>query len=284
VQAPSMLGQAQPTACCPVCGGATTAAFTSGHGHLVTQCVGLACGHLFIADPGERQGVELEEFSLSEVADSAALHREEFSERNSRLIDYWEQRNFLPTGAKVLDFGSSVGHVVQSLVARRPDLGVQCIEASAPSRYYLASAGLSVARCLEEVTGQYDAVLMIEVIEHLPDPVAILTRLCRLLKPGGQIFVTTPCGRLRSGNRSTRAYDRAEHIHFFTERSLQHACRRAGLESIGFEFVTAMYPLPTDAVGKVLATAKHSASRLRAVLEGHRHLVGFTSADSECAL
>jgi 2-polyprenyl-3-methyl-5-hydroxy-6-metoxy-1,4-benzoquinol methylase len=118
---------------------------------------------------------------------------------------------------------------------------------------------------------------MIEVIEHVPDPVELLSELHRKLKPGGTIFLTTPCGRLRSGNRKTRAYDRAEHIHFFTERSLQAACRRAGLQEIDFEFVAAMYPLPTGAISKLAARMKHAVSRLRAATEGHRHLVGFTS-------
>jgi len=263
---------------CPVCAGGTSVAFTSGHGHPIQQCIGPACGHLFIGDPKERQGVELEEFSRSQVADSAALHMDEFFDRNSRLIDYWERRNFLPAGGSVLDFGSSVGHVVQSLAARRPDLEIQCIEASAPSRDYLASVGLNVAPSIDDVTEQFDAVLMIEVIEHVPEPVAVLTELRRRLKPGGRIFVTTPCGRLRSGSRKTRAYDPMEHIHFFTERSLQTACRRASLQGFDFEFVAAMYPMPAGAMDRMAARARHCVSRLRAGLEGHRHLVGFTSA------
>lgn len=263
---------------CPVCDCESADAFTSWRGHEINQCADAGCGHLFVANPQARQGVELEESSQAQVANSADSLKTEFSERNAALIEYWEQRGFLPTGAKVLDFGSSVGHVVQSLVTRRPDLEIQCIEASAPSRDYLASVGLRVACSVEEVTERFDAVLMIEVIEHVPEPVAVLTALRQRLKPGGRIFVTTPCGQLRSGNRNTRAYDPVEHIHFFTERSLQNACRRACLQAIEFEFVPAMYPLPTGAMSQMAARARHCAARLRAGLEGHRHLVGFTSA------
>ncbi len=264
--------------CCPVCQGDSTGAFTSSRGHDVNRCDEPECGHLFVAHPMERQGVELEEMSTAQVAASAKTLKAEFSERNMRLISYWEQRGFLPTGAKVLDFGSSVGHIVQSLATRRPDLEIQCIEASAPSRDYLTSVGLDVVAGIDEVADRFDAVLFVEVIEHVPDPVGVLSELRRKLKPGGQIFVTTPCGELRSGNRKTRAYDQEEHIHFFTERSLQAACRKAGLQPIRFEFVSALYPLPSGTIEKVAARAKHSASRLRAGLEGHRHLVGFTSA------
>jgi 2-polyprenyl-3-methyl-5-hydroxy-6-metoxy-1,4-benzoquinol methylase len=263
---------------CPVCSGVAGDTFSAARGQRVRQCVDAGCGHLFVADRQERQGVEREEFSPAQVVESADSLKAEFSERNERLIEYWEQREFLPMGAKVLDFGSSVGHVVQSLATRRPDLEIQCIEASAPSRDYLASEGLQVAGSIEDVSERFDAILMIEVIEHIPEPVAVLSALRRRLKPWGRIFITTPCGQLRSGSRKTHAYDQPEHIHFFTERSLQTACRRAGMMQIDFEFVAAMYPLPLGAIGKLAAKARHSASRLRSGLEGHRHLVGFTSA------
>lgn len=38
----------------------------------------------------------------------------------------------------------------------------------------------------------FDAVLCTEVIEHVPDPVAALHELVRVLKPGGRIIITAP--------------------------------------------------------------------------------------------
>ncbi len=39
---------------------------------------------------------------------------------------------------------------------------------------------------------KYDAVLLTEVLEHVPDPVASLMKVCRLLKPGGMLILTAP--------------------------------------------------------------------------------------------
>ncbi len=38
----------------------------------------------------------------------------------------------------------------------------------------------------------FDAVMCTEVLEHVPDPVAALTELHRLLKPGGYLLITAP--------------------------------------------------------------------------------------------
>lgn len=39
---------------------------------------------------------------------------------------------------------------------------------------------------------QYDAVLCTEVLEHVPDPVAALKKMARLVRPGGRLIVTAP--------------------------------------------------------------------------------------------
>lgn len=47
---------------------------------------------------------------------------------------------------------------------------------------------------IPETTGSFDAILCTEVLEHVPDPLAAISEFARLLKPGGQLFLTAPLG------------------------------------------------------------------------------------------
>jgi len=45
---------------------------------------------------------------------------------------------------------------------------------------------------IPEPDASFDAILCVEVLEHLPDPIKALRELTRLLKPGGTLIVTAP--------------------------------------------------------------------------------------------
>lgn len=68
-----------------------------------------------------------------------------------------------------------------------------------PSRSYhptLRSQGHQVfsfsSDALSECEGQVDAAVCFSVIEHVPDPVSLLRDVRRLLRPGGEILLSTP--------------------------------------------------------------------------------------------
>jgi SAM-dependent methyltransferase len=45
---------------------------------------------------------------------------------------------------------------------------------------------------IPEPDSSFDAIMCIEVLEHLPDPVLAISEFSRLLKPGGQLIMTAP--------------------------------------------------------------------------------------------
>lgn len=48
------------------------------------------------------------------------------------------------------------------------------------------------AQSIREDIGQFDAVIACNLICRLPEPMRLLSRLPELIKPGGQLFITTP--------------------------------------------------------------------------------------------
>jgi SAM-dependent methyltransferase len=162
---------------------------------------------------------------------------------------------------------------------RLPGIDIHCVEESEAIRDRLDRQGFAVSKQLDSIPADrsFDAVLLIEVIEHVPDPVDFLDRLRRCLDSEDRIFLTTPCGELRNGSRATNAYDTPEHAQFFTEKSLRLAVKKAGFRDNTYEYIDALYPRGTSALS--FATFKRLAMKAaRPILrtfEGPRHLTGF---------
>jgi 2-polyprenyl-3-methyl-5-hydroxy-6-metoxy-1,4-benzoquinol methylase len=83
--------------------------------------------------------------------------------------------------------------------------------------------------------GEYDAVTMSHVIEHVTDPIASLDKCRRLLRPGGRLVVTTPNNRSLGHQRFKQCWRGLEpprHLHIFAPNLLGECARRAGLKVI----------------------------------------------------
>jgi len=82
---------------------------------------------------------------------------------------------------------------------------------------------------LSDHSGEFDVVTMIEVIEHVLDPVAILRHARRLLKPNGLLYLTTGNAKPYRDRLLRWRYVLPEiHVGYFEPCSLEAALTRAG--------------------------------------------------------
>lgn len=81
----------------------------------------------------------------------------------------------------------------------------------------------------------FDAITLMEVVEHVGAPVALLAECAALLRPGGALYLTTPnwnsVSRRALGARWS-AVSR-DHVVYFTPRHVRRALRDAGLAPLG---------------------------------------------------
>ncbi len=103
-------------------------------------------------------------------------------------------------GARVLDVGCGGGLLSEALAGEgatvvaldlAPDLlevaRLHGLESGATVDYRLQSAEALAA----EAPGSFDVVTCMEMLEHVPDPVAIVDACATLLRPGGRLFLST---------------------------------------------------------------------------------------------
>jgi SAM-dependent methyltransferase len=62
----------------------------------------------------------------------------------------------------------------------------------AVAKAYAPSTYVCDLRAIPVKDGRFDRIILNQVLEHLPDPAAVLTELHRVLKPGGKIICTCP--------------------------------------------------------------------------------------------
>ncbi len=118
---------------------------------------------------------------------------------NPARLDYIEARAGL-TGRRVLDVGCGGGLLAEGMARRGArvtgiDLAPESLKVA---RLHALEVGIDVeyreiaAETLADTdAGGFDLVTCLEMLEHVPDPVAIVAALASLVRPGGDVICST---------------------------------------------------------------------------------------------
>jgi SAM-dependent methyltransferase len=149
-----------------------------------------------------------------------------------------------PGARRLLDVGAHAGRLMS--LARQAGWTVEGIELNPRTAARAAASTGAIVHhgniFSVEPRGPFDAITLIDVLEHIPDPRRALARAAAWLGPGGAIVVKVPNGAaqhlkeslraiVRPGYRPTLA-DNLVHINHFTPASLRLALERSGFAAV----------------------------------------------------
>ena len=223
--------------CCYVCGTTTRARPVGGSMMLVCPECGFGCMHAGVQTP--------DYWDRSDGSGSGVAG------------PYWtEARHGLFRGAlsllestagkgRILDLGGGVGHFAEVALSAGWDaysLDVSDVAVAA------AADRIGEARSLSTVpsnlVGTCDAVTLWCVIAHLEDPRTVLSDAVHALKPGGQLFLTTPNFRFQLGYAAALArlgrpidFSAHDHLLHFSAEALDRTLKAVGVTNWRLAFV-----------------------------------------------
>lgn len=139
-----------------------------------------------------------------------------------------------PTTARVLDIGSGSGAIGRAL----KDLGVtqlNAVEIDPAAREHVRDVYQRIEPSVAPFKNErFDLILLLDVLEHTPDPFAVFAEVAALLAPGGSMLISVP----NVAHWSVRLplmfgfFEYAErgimdktHLQFFTRRRFRRLCQ-----------------------------------------------------------
>ncbi len=169
---------------------------------------------------------------------------------NPLRLDYIDRLAGGLAGKRVLDVGCGGGILSEAMAARGAEVtGIDLGEAPlSVAELHLLESGeqveyrrIAAEALADEMPAAFDVVTCMEMLEHVPDPGAIVAACSRLVKPDGKVFFSTI-------NRNPKSFLFAivgaeyllnllpkgthEYAKFIRPSELDHWARQSGLETI----------------------------------------------------
>ncbi|MBN4059472.1 class I SAM-dependent methyltransferase, partial [Dehalococcoides mccartyi] len=204
---------------CPLCRSGSYAPRLAIDDHSIVSCRG--CGFVYVIDP----------------VDHSAIKKFGPARKRSTKQRHWVLANFARLiGARtVLEVGSGVGEL--GLIMQGQGFNYIGVEPDQQRAELCREVGLDVRSItLEQLSleRKADLVVIDNVLEHVINPIGILSSSRNFLNAGGMVAVIVP--NRRDVRRFVPSWRRKNlwvpkvHINYFTRNTLQSAFSRAGLE------------------------------------------------------
>jgi len=160
--------------------------------------------------------------------------------RVSYLLDAVSQYGLSPEGLSVVDVGSGTGVFPFSI----SKLGWRCLAIDPDLRaveHMETRLGLD-ALCGEFDSGleigQFDLLTLNKVLEHVVDPVGMLSLVHEYTRPAGLVYLEVPDGETAELAGQGREEFFVDHHHVFSAKSIEYLATQVGLECLAIERLT----------------------------------------------
>lgn len=185
---------------------------------------------------------------------------------------------------RLLDVGTHAGRFLS--LAKESGWEVEGIELNPRTAAYARQrSGVPVhqvnAQTLADTGTRFHAIALTDVLEHIPEPVALVRHIARLLEAGGWLAVKVPCGRsqwvkerllARVTRHEVSLAGNLVHVNHFTPHSLKMALERAGLKNVEVstgapELIPRGQGFLRGSLSNVVRLALYAAARLPGAVE-----------------
>lgn len=141
----------------------------------------------------------------------------------------------LRDGGRLLEIGCAFGFFLEEARCFYDVAGIEIADAAVA---FCRSRGLAVINGVAEEStlrqlGMFDVIVLLDVIEHLPDPRSSLALCRQYLNPGGIIVISTgdfASVYARLAGRNWRLMTPPQHLWFFTPESMRRLSHSLGLQ------------------------------------------------------
>jgi 2-polyprenyl-3-methyl-5-hydroxy-6-metoxy-1,4-benzoquinol methylase len=221
---------------CPACGSTDFVPHLQVSPAEIWRCTGCGLG-VTIPHPAEANGQEAFRNDLSYFASAYEQRKDHWWHRfASAPFGLLTKVGAMP-GQRLLDLGCNLGSFVQLAQARGFDAsGLDASPAAVAFGRQHLGVNLACGRIESAVVepGSLDIVVASHVLEHLPDPVALLRRAREWLRPSGWLLVSVPnfaSPIARWSHERWAGLVPTQHIWHFTPQALRRLTAHAGFGS-----------------------------------------------------
>ena len=224
---------------CPLCASSRLRYAFSHEGYRLVRCAD--CELLFSnPQPSDTElgAIYSADYFLGAESDEGRASTREMKRATARQYLSEIHRYTGEVGGRLMEIGCGDGDfLVEAEAAGYHVTGVEYAPAACEQARARLQRGEVVCGELEKAElagGQFDLCVLSDVIEHVRDPIAFLTEIHRLLKPGGGIFIATPSLHSWSAKLLRRNWMefKPEHLTYFDPQTLETALFRTGYHQV----------------------------------------------------